>query len=79
MPTYVFKNKKTGEKEEMILSLSKREELLAGGEWDQVITNHGGFISDHKSTMTRAGSEWKEVLKKVKKGSSRYLKNTIHD
>ena len=79
MPTYVFKNKKTAEIEEMILSLSKREELIAGGEWEQVITNHGGFIADHKSPLTRAGSEWGDILKNVKKSSSRYVKNTIHD
>lgn len=36
-----------------------------------------GFISDSKSTLTRAGSGWQDVLKKVKKASGR--NNTIHD
>lgn len=36
-----------------------------------------GFISDSKSTLTRAGSGWQDVLKKVKSGSGR--NNTIHD
>lgn len=34
-----------------------------------------GFISDSKSMHTRAGSEWQDILKKVKKGSGQ--SNTI--
>jgi len=36
-----------------------------------------GFISDSKSPLTRAGSGWKDVLKRVKSGSGRV--NSIHD
>jgi hypothetical protein len=79
MPTYTFRNKKTGEVEEMFISMTDREEILRTGEWEQIITNHSGFISDSKSTLTRAGSEWQNFLTKVKKGAGKRIKNTIHD
>jgi len=49
--------------------MARREEKLASGEWEQVITGIGGMISDSKSTMTRAGSEWQSHLKRIKKGA----------
>ena len=76
MPTYTMTNINTGESREMILSLSEREELLATGEWKQELTTPG-FVSDHMGTLKRAGDGWKEVLSRVKSGSSR--NNTIHD
>lgn len=76
MPTYTMVNVNTGESEEMILSLSEREELLATGEWKQKLTTPG-FVSDSVGTLKRAGDGWKEVLSRVKSGSSR--NNTIHD
>ena len=36
-----------------------------------------GFISDSKSTLTRAGSGWQDVLKGIKKASGK--SNTIND
>lgn len=36
-----------------------------------------GFVSSSISTLRRAGSEWGDVLKKVKKASGKG--NTIHD
>lgn len=35
----------------------------------------GGLVSDSKTALRRAGTEWNDVLKKVKKGSGR--SNTI--
>jgi hypothetical protein len=35
----------------------------------------GGLVSDSKTPMRRAGTEWNDVLKKIKKGSAR--SNTI--
>lgn len=35
------------------------------------------FVTDSKSTLTRAGGGWQDVLKKVKKASGR--DNSIHD
>jgi len=76
MPIYTFKNKATGEEVTEMISMAKREEKLATGEWEQVITGISGFISDSKSPMTRAGTEWKDKLKEIKKNSGRG--NTIN-
>lgn len=35
----------------------------------------GGFVSDSKTAMRRAGTEWNDRLKQIKKGSGR--NNTI--
>jgi hypothetical protein len=69
MPIYTFRNKKTGTEITENMSMARREEKLASGEWEQVITGIGGMISDSKSTMTRAGSEWQSHLKRIKKGA----------
>ena len=37
------------------------------------------MISDHKSTLTRAGSEWNNMLTKMKKNAGYRVKNTIND
>ena len=69
MPIYTFRNKETGEEVTEMISMAKREEKLATGEWEQVITGVAGFISDSKSTITRAGKDWEGHLKRIKKGS----------
>ncbi len=38
LPTFNFKNKNTQEEIELFLSLSEREEFLASGEWEQIIS-----------------------------------------
>ena len=68
-------NIKTNNEEEMILSLSEREDLLATGEWIQKLST-AGFISQHGSTLSKTGDGWKEVLKKVSNGSPRNKMNT---
>jgi hypothetical protein len=75
MPIYTFRNKKTGTEITENISMARREEKLASGEWEQVITGIGGMISDSKSTMTRAGKEWEGHLKRIKKGSG--MGNTV--
>ena len=70
MPTYTMKNKASGEVTEMILSLSERDQLLDTGEWDQQLSTPN-FVSDTKSTLRRAGSDWSEHLTRIKKGSGR--------
>jgi len=49
-----------------------------GGEVFQSLANTKlSMVSDYKTPLRRAGSEWGDVLKKVKSGSGRV--NTIHD
>lgn len=76
MPTYNFKNNATGEVRQMILSLSEREQLISEGEWTQMLSTPK-FVTQTTGTLRQAGSGWKDVLGKVKKGAGK--DNTIHD
>lgn len=42
---------------------------------EQTLTGAPALVSDSKTAMRRAGTEWNDVLKKIKKGSAR--SNTI--
>lgn len=70
MPTYNMKHKKTGEVTTMILSLSEREALLETGEYIQELSTPG-FVSMPGGTLSRTSSDWKDLLKTIKKGSGR--------
>ena len=71
MPTYTMIEVETGEEKEMILSLSEREALLAEGKYKQKLST-AKFISGTGDTARRkAGSEWNDVLKGIKKKSGR--------
>ena len=76
MPTYTMIHNETGEEKDMILSLSEREQLLSKGEWKQKLTT-AKFVSQHGSTLSKTDNGWKEVLSRVKSGSSK--SNTIND
>lgn len=74
MPVYEFKDKETGEVTEKILSLSKYDEYLKENpnlERYYSPASSPGLISDSQSTMRRAGSEWRNHLERMKKGSGR--------
>lgn len=60
----------------MSLSLAEREQLIAEGEWTQLLSTPK-FVTSVKGTLRQAGDGWKDVLKKVKSGSAK--DNTIHD
>jgi|TARA_R110000868_G_scaffold886_2_gene6730 hypothetical protein len=68
-------NISTGEEEEMILSLSEREKILATGEWTQKLST-AQFISQHGSLLSKTDNGWKDVLHKVKSGSAK--KNSVN-
>lgn len=76
MPTYTMKNKSTGQVQEMVLSLSEREELLSEGEWEQLLSTPK-LVSSVHGTLRQAGDGWKEVLNKVKSGSGK--NNTVNN
>ena len=65
-----MKNKETGEITTMILSLSEREELLQTGLFEQQLSTPG-FVSMTGGTLSRTSSDWKDLLKKMKKESGR--------
>lgn len=70
MPTYIMKNKVTGEIKEMILSLSERQEMLDNGEWEQTLSTPN-FVGDTQSTLRKAGKGWEDHLSRIKKNSGR--------
>ena len=76
MPRYDMQNIKTGEVTEMVLSLSEREELLATGEYKQLLSKPN-FVGTVGGTLSRTSDGWKEVLSRVKKGSGK--DNTINN
>ena len=70
MPTYIMKNKVSGEIKEMFLSLSERQEMLDNGEWEQTLSTPN-FVGDTQSTMRKAGKDWENHLSRIKKNSGR--------
>jgi hypothetical protein len=73
MPTYTMKNKETGEIKDMFLSISKMEELKEEGEWEQIIGSPKivSGVGGHGAAISKAGTGWKDLLGRVKKGSGR--------
>ena len=75
MPTYTMKNVETGEIQDMILTLAEREELLNSGAYVQQLATPG-FVSMAGGTLSKTSTDWRDLLKKIKKGSGR--NNTIN-
>ena len=73
MPTYDLKNTKTGEVEEYILTISKKEEMVASGDYEQVhlTFNENHIITQRGGTLSKTSGDWRDLLKRVKKGSGR--------
>lgn len=70
MPTYTMKDVETGEISEMILSLSERQQLLDTGKYVQELSTPN-FVSMTGGTLSKTSSDWKDLLKKIKKGSGK--------
>ncbi len=67
MPTYDFKNKKTGEVETKFMSISAMTEYVKDPNIEQVLSAPK-LVSGVKSTLSQAGDGWKEVQDKIKSG-----------
>jgi hypothetical protein len=67
MPTYDMKNIKTGEIKEMFISISKKEEMLASGEWEQKILSPTALVTHTGNIVNKTSGDWKDLLKKMKK------------
>lgn len=75
MPTYTVINKTTGEHTDHFCNWEELQDML---KTDPNLTqklNTPGFVSDHMSTLRRAGDGWSDVLKGIKKGAG--SKSTI--
>lgn len=75
MPTYLFKNKTTGEETEMFLSISERDTLLKENPNIEQLVNGAPMIG--YSTVTRKpDSGFRDILKTIKKKHRRSSINT---
>ena len=72
MPTYTLINKETQEEGDTeIISYEKLQEFLSANPQYSLKLTTPGFISDSKSVHRRAGSEWSDMLKNIKKGAGK--------
>ena len=71
MPTYVFKNSKTEEVEEHIMKIAELDKFKEDNPHLKIQLQPLNPVTDTKDTLTRAGGEWQDFLKGMKKGSGR--------
>jgi len=71
MPTYVFRNTDTDEIVEHEMKMSELDQFKEDNPKLKIQLQPLSPISDHKSAMTRAGSEWQDKLKEMKKKAGR--------
>lgn len=64
-----MKNVKTGEMKEMFISISKKEELLASGEWEQKILAPTALVTHTGNIINQTSGDWKDLLGKIKKSA----------
>jgi|TARA_R110001606_G_scaffold44941_5_gene117220 hypothetical protein len=76
MPTYTLRNKDTGKIEERIMSISSKEALVEQGEFEQIHTKLASIVSTRGSILGQTSGDWKDLLKRTKKGSGKG--NTIN-
>ena len=75
MPTYTFKNKSSGEVQEIVLRMSELDDFKSNNpELEQVITHTGSIVSD--SGRLKPDDGFRDVLRSIKKASGR--NNTIN-
>jgi hypothetical protein len=65
MPTYMFRNKETGEEFEEFMSISAKEKYLAENEQFEQIHGSVGIISGYGDVDGRTDSTWKDVLSNI--------------
>jgi len=71
MPTYVLRNIETGDEFEQICSYETLQKILEAEPNLTHIIGTPSMVTDTKSVMTRAGSEWENHLKNIKAKSGR--------
>jgi len=71
MPTYDLKNTKTGEVEEYILTISKKEEMVESGEYEQVHQGTAEIVTHTGNILSQTSGDWRNFLTRMKKGSGR--------
>lgn len=75
MPTYNLKRISTQEYSEIQCSYNELQMVLDADDDLIQVLGAPSLVSDTKSTLTRAGQGWQDLLKTIKKNSGR--RNTI--
>ena len=76
MPTYSFENEKSGEQKEVLITYEEKQKFLKDNpDWKYVIAAPGLSYQGAVSPIKKAGTEWNDVLKNIKKNSAK--DNTI--
>jgi hypothetical protein len=68
MPTYTLKEIKTGITSEVFISISRMEELIASGEYTQII-GAPKIVTGVGNPLKNTPNEFKDILREVKKTS----------
>ena len=73
MPTYDLKNTKTGEIKEYVVSISKKEEMVSSGEYEQLHTsvNPDNFLSRQFDGNAGKAPCWQEMQDRLKTGHAK--------
>ena len=71
MPTYNLKRISTQEYSEIQCSYDELQMVLDADEDLIQVLKAPSLVTDTKSTLTRAGQGWQDLLKTIKKGSGR--------
>ena len=73
MPIYDLKYVPTGEIDEHIVSISKMEEMIASGDYEiqHLSVAKDNLISQSGGILSKTSGDWRDLLKRVKKGSGR--------
>jgi hypothetical protein len=71
MPTYDVRNTETGEEKEVIISYDALVAMTHDGTWEQVHKSASTLITHTDGILKTTSGDWRDLLKRVKKGSGR--------
>jgi len=77
MPTYTLKDIKNNKEWDVRCSYNDLQKMLDENQDIVQVMTAPALVSGVRSNISRAGSEWRDLLGKVKKGSGRG--NTVND
>ena len=71
MPTYEVRDLKTGEDTEIICSYSSLQEKIDSGRYVQIHKSTASVVSHTGSILSKTSGDWKDQIKRIKKGSGK--------
>ena len=71
-----MKNIKTGETEDMFMSISNMEKFVAEGTHTQVMSAPN-FVTHTGNVVNKTSDDWKDHLKRTKKAAGNHVPNSI--